>query len=78
MLDDLDRGIRCHGGHERAFDLGAGGVTAGVSDPAPHVAALAGQLQLPGKITIELRTSVDQLGYLIWALGDEHAHGFEP
>jgi hypothetical protein len=46
-----------------------------MSDPIPHVAALAGQLQLTSKITIEFCASVDQLGHLVGALSDQHAYG---
>jgi hypothetical protein len=70
MLDDLDRAIRGDCGDEGAFDLGAGGVASSVRDPVPVVAALAGQLQLTGEITIKLRASVDELRHLIGAFGD--------
>jgi hypothetical protein len=76
MLDDLDAAIGGDRGDQRAFDLGTSSVTPRMCDPIPHVAALASQLQPAGKIAIEFCASVDQLGYLVWALSDEHAYGF--
>ena len=46
VLDDLDLGRPLDRGDQRALDLGAGRVAAGVRDPVAVVAALAGQRQL--------------------------------
>src|SRR5512132_3977658 len=74
MLDDLDRAVGRDRGNECAFDLGARGVAPGVCDPAPLVAALAGQFQLAGEVAIKLSASVDELGNLVGALGDQYAY----
>src|SRR4051812_35241028 len=75
MLDDLDAAISGDCGDQGAFDLGAGRIAPRVRDSIAHMATLAGQLEPAGKIAIELRTSVDQLGYLLWTFGDQHPYG---
>ena len=53
MLDHLDAGVVAHRlerRDERAGDLGAGGVAAGVRDAVAVVAALAGQRDLAGGV----------------------------
>ena len=58
VLDDLDAGVvddPVQRGDQRARDLGAGGVAAGVRDPVAVVAALAGQLDLALGVAVELR-----------------------
>jgi hypothetical protein len=74
VLDDGDRGVGLHGGDERALDLGAGGVAAGVRDPVAQVAALAGQRELARVGLVEHRAERDQLVHRGGALGDEHPH----
>src|SRR6186713_2071805 len=75
MLDNLDTAVAGDSRDQGAFDLGAGRVTSSVSDPAPHVAAFAGELEPSGKITIELRASVDEVDRLLGALSDQYADG---
>ena len=74
MLDDLDIAIGGDRGDQCAFNLSAGGVTSGVSDPVPKVAALASQFQLTGQVAIKLRASVDELRNLIGAFGDQDTY----
>ena len=50
-------------GDERAGDLGAGGVAAGVRDPVAVVPALAGQLDLAAGVAVELGTERDELAH---------------
>src|SRR5512133_4249613 len=70
MLHDLDPLIRGDCGYQSAFDLRARGVTPGVRNAIAHMAALASELQLTGKVTIELRASIDQLGHFIRTFDD--------
>ena len=70
MLHDLDPLIGGDCGYQSAFDLRARGVTSGVRNAIAHMAALAGEFQLAGKITIKLCASIDQLGHLIRTFGD--------
>ena len=77
MLDDLDLGRPLDRGDQRALDLGAGGVAAGVRDPVAVVAALAGQRQLAVGVVVEVGAERDQLADRLGALGDQHPHGLE-
>ena len=64
VLDHLDARVVAHGlegGDERAGDLGAGGVAAGVHDPVGVVAALAGQQHLAVGAGVEVRAERDQV-----------------
>ena len=64
VLDHLDAGVvldAVQRGDEGAGDLLAGGVPAGVGDPVPVVAALAGQLELALVVEVELGTEGDEL-----------------
>ena len=64
VLDDLDAGVVLHPVQrrdERARDLLAGGVAAGVGDAVAVVPALAGQLDLTLGVAVELRTQGHQL-----------------
>src|SRR4029450_9552898 len=74
MFDDLDTAIGGDRGDECAFDLSAGGVTSGMGDPLPVVAALPSQFQLPGQVAIKLRASVDELRHLVGAFGDQDTY----
>ena len=47
-------------GQQRTGDLRAGGVAAGVRDPAAQVTAFPGQRQRAGRLAVELRAEVDQ------------------
>src|SRR5205823_6057525 len=76
VFNDLDPPIGRDRGYQSALDLSAGGVATGMGDAMAHVAALPGQLQLPGKITIELCAAFDELGHLIGPFGNEHPYGF--
>ena len=58
------------------FDLGSGGVSAGVGDPVAVMATLPGQRQRAGRVPVELRAAGDQLGHLVGTLGDQHADRF--
>ena len=72
VLDDLDALVRGDRVDQRPLDLRAGGIAAGVRDPVPQMAALAGQRQGARRVAVELRTPGDQLGYLLRALADQH------
>ena len=61
-------------GDQRAGDLGAGGVAAGVRDAVAVVAALAGQLDLAPGVAVELRPERDELAHPVGALGHQDAH----
>ncbi len=62
---------------ERALDLGAGGVAAGVHDAGGGVAAFARQGE-PGRLAVsglvEVRAHGDELAHAVGAFGDEHPH----
>jgi hypothetical protein len=64
-----------HGSRQRPLDLDPGGRAAGVHHPGVGVAALPGQLELPGGIPIEDRPEGDQLVDPGRALVDQHPHG---
>jgi len=74
VLDDLAVG-RVQRGHQGAGDLGAGGVTAGMGDAIPTMAALTGQRQLAGAGAVEPGSTLDQFGDRGRTLGDEQPHG---
>ncbi len=77
VLDDLDARVvddAVQGGDERARDLGAGGVTAGVRDPVAVVAALAGQLDLAAGVAVELGAQRHELAHPVGSLGHQDAH----
>ena len=74
LLDDLDTAIGGDRGDERTFDLRAGGVTSGMRDPVPVVAALTSQFQLAGPVAIKLCASVDELRHLVGAFSDQDAY----
>ena len=78
VLDDLDAGVvddPVERGDERARDLGAGRVAAGVRDPVAVVAALAGQLDLAAGVAVELGAERHELAHPVGPLGDQDAHG---
>jgi hypothetical protein len=78
VLDDLDARIGVHGrelGHERAGDLGPGGVAPGVRDAVGVVAALAGQAERAVGLGVEHRAAGDQLADARRSLGDQHLDG---
>ena len=77
VLDDLDLRAPLDRGDQRALDLGAGGVAAGVRDPVAVVAALAGQRQLAVGVVVEVGAERDQLAHGLRALGDQDPHGLE-
>ncbi len=56
-------------------DLRAGGVAARVRDPAPVVAALAGEVDAALVVGVEVGAGGDQPPYRVGALGDEGAYG---
>lgn len=72
----LDRAhpARLDGLHEGAGDLRAGRVAARVRDPAPVVAALAGELDVAVVVGVEVGAGGDQPPYGVGALGDEDPH----
>ena len=63
-----------HGVHEGPLDLGAGGRATGVDDARQRVAALAGQLELAGRVAVEGGPERDELVHPRRALVDEHPH----
>ena len=78
VLHDLDARVVLHrseSGDERARDLLARGVPAGVGDPVAMMAALPGELETSDLVEIEVRTQVDELADPLRALGDEDPHG---
>ena len=75
VLDDLDLRRPLDGGDQRALDLGAGGVAAGVRDAVAVVAALAGQRQLAVGVVVEVGAERDQLAHRLGALVDQHPYG---
>ena len=76
VLDDLDLGRALDRRDQRALDLGARGVAAGVRDPVAVVAALAGQREL-AVVVVELGAEGDQLAYGVGSLGHEDADGLD-
>ncbi len=72
VLDDAQGG-RTHRLDERAGDLGARRVTAGVRDATAVVAALTGQRDRSRVGGVEVRAGVDQPAYGVGALGDQGA-----
>ncbi len=75
MLDDLDVRGSLDRGDERALDLRAGGVAAGMRDPVAMVAALAGQRQHALGRVVEVGAERDQLADRLGPLVDQHPHG---
>ena len=59
---------------EGPLDLGPGGGAAGVHDPGPGVAALAGQGEQAGGLAVELDAERDQLVHPSGPLVDQDAH----
>lgn len=75
VLDGAD-GAGAHGLDQGAGDLRAGRVAARVGDPAPVVAALAGERDGAGRVgLVEDGAGVDEPAYRVGPLGDEQAHG---
>ena len=73
-LVHLRRG-RVDGGHERAFDLRAGRVAAGVDDPGDRVPALARQRERPGPVApVEVGTELHEIADTPRTLGNQDAH----
>ena len=71
-LDEIERADRRD---QRALDLGAGRVAAGVHDPRHRVAALAGQRERGGRAVagaVEHRAERHELAHPVRAFGDEH------
>ena len=77
VLDDLDLGRALDGGDQGPLDLGAGGVAAGVRDPVPVVAALAGQREHALGAVVEAGAERDQLVHRLRPLADQRPHGVE-
>ena len=67
-------GAAAHGRDQRALDLRAGGVAAGVRDPVAVVAALAGQREHAVGGVVEVGAERDQLADGLRTLGDQDAH----
>ncbi len=66
---------RPYGLHERPGDLRARRVAARVRDPAPVVAALAGEVDVALVVGVEVGAGGDQPPYRVGALGDEDPYG---
>lgn len=66
---------RAYRRHEGAGDLRTGGVTAGVHDAAPVVAALAAELDVARVVGVEVGAGGDQPPDRVGALGDEDPYG---
>ena len=78
VLDHLDAGVVLHcmeGLDEGPLDFLAGRIAAGVGDAVTVVTTLAGQLDRPLGVTVEVGAERDQLAHAFGALGDEDAHG---
>ena len=75
VLDDLDLRRPLDRGDQRALDLRARRVAAGVGDAVAVVAALAGQRQLAVGVVVELRAERDQLAHRLGPFGHQDAYG---
>ena len=75
VLDDLDLRRPIDRSDQRALDLRARGVAAGVGDAVAVVTALAGQRQLAVGVVVELRAEGDQLTNRLGAFGHQDAYG---
>jgi hypothetical protein len=71
MLDHSDGRVPVHRRDQGAFDLGTGGVAAGVDHSVTVVAALPGQLEIPGRVAVEAGAELDQLLDRGRAFGDQ-------
>ena len=72
--------LRFDRGDQRALDLGAGRVAAGVHDARERVAAFAGEQQLVAVgagLGVEARAERGELANPVGALGHEHLHGLD-
>ena len=77
VLDDLDLRRPLDGRDQGALDLGSGGVAAGVRDPVPVVAALAGQREDALGAVVEAGAERDQLVHRLGPLADQRPHGVQ-